>query len=226
MMDHTPAIEKLLDEQTAPEPVAVSLAFHDNASAVSSVVKRLVIVVVAAFALAGCAHQAHSPSAPSSDASSAPAPKALSGTYTFFADGTRQTVKGQPRAGGMPSRTTWRIVACGAGRAHVVSSLGWTAELHLVQNAWKATRSTDVDCGHGASTIAYSIDADTLSGTVTNYVPCGSTPSTFVEPAELTKTETPGSQISSFAPTKPRCGAEAGTGHLIAGAASPRLRAA
>jgi hypothetical protein len=171
----------------AREPVAVPLPFPANASAVSTVIKRLVIVLVAAFVLAGCAHPAHSPSAPPTDASSAPGPKALDGTYTFLADGTRITVNGQPRAGGMPSRTTWRIVACGAACAHVASSLGWTAELHLVQNAWKAIRSTDVDCGHKASTITYSIDADTLSGTVTNYIPCGDTPSTFVLPATLTK---------------------------------------
>jgi hypothetical protein len=137
--------------------------------------------------LSGCTRQAHLPPAPPADAASAPGPKALDGTYTLFADGTRQTVNGEPRAGGLPSTTTWRVTPCGAVCAKVTSSLGWTVELHLAHNAWTATRTLDVDCGHGASTINYSIDADTLTGTLTNYIPCGTTTSVVVLPAKLTK---------------------------------------
>jgi hypothetical protein len=70
--------------------------------------------------------------------------------------------------------------------AKVTCSLGWTVELHLAHHTWTATRTLDVVCGRGASTITYSIGADTLVGAVTNYIPFGSTASVAV-PAKLTK---------------------------------------
>jgi hypothetical protein len=140
-----------------PEPTAARIPFSHNVSVMCTIGRPLLLVAVIAF----------------------------------FADGTRQTVNGEPRAGGLPSTTAWRITpcaaACAAACAHVTSSLGWTVELHLAQNTWTATRTLGVDCGHGASTITYSIDADTLAGTLTNYIPCGSNPSTVALPAKLTK---------------------------------------
>jgi hypothetical protein len=146
-----------------------------------------IVAVVAFSLLSGCARHTHPAPAPPADVPSAPGPKALDGTYTLFADGARQTVNGEPRAGGLPSTTTWRATPCGTACSDVTSSLGWTVKLHLAQNTWTATRSLDVDCGHGASTITYSINADTLAGTLTNYIPCGSTTSLVVVPAKLTK---------------------------------------
>jgi hypothetical protein len=172
----------------ATDPVMVRIPFVHNVSVMCTVIRPLLLLaVIACVGLSGCARQAHHPPAPPADVPSAPGPKALNGTYTLFADGTRQTVNGEPRTGGLPSTTTWRITPCGTACADVTSSLGWTVKLHLVQNTWTATRSLDVDCGHGASTITYSINADTLAGTLTNYIPCGSTPSTVVVPAKLTK---------------------------------------
>jgi hypothetical protein len=144
-------------------------------------------IVLSAGAMTGCAHQERQMSSTPASSAGSSGPQTLVGSYTFFADGTKMTVNGAPRAGGLPSTTTWRITPCGAGCARVASSLGWTTDLHLTQNMWKATRTLDVDCGRGASTITYTIDAMKLTGTVTNNVPCGSTPSVFVEPATLTK---------------------------------------
>jgi hypothetical protein len=147
----------------------------------------LAISIFALCALTGCARPAPHHLAPSSESAAAPSPNVLNGTYTFFADGTRMTVNGEPRAGGLPSNTTWRITPCGAGCATVTSSLNWTTELRLAQNSWTATRTLDVNCGHAPSTITYSINADTLTGTATNTIPCGNPPSVVVLPARLTK---------------------------------------
>jgi hypothetical protein len=147
----------------------------------------LVVGTVGVCALTGCARPAPRSLAPSSESAPAPGPSAPSGTYTFFSDGTRMTVNGEPRAGGLPSSTTWRITPCGTGCATVTSSLNWTTELRLTQNTWTATRTLDINCGHAPSTITYSLNADTLTGTATNTIPCDNPPSVVVLPARLTK---------------------------------------
>jgi hypothetical protein len=147
----------------------------------------LVVGIVGLCALTGCARPAPRSLTLSSESAPAPGPSAPSGTYTFFSDGTRMTVNGEPRAGGLPSSTTWRITPCGTGCATVTSSLNWTTELHLTQHTWTATRTLDINCGHAASTITYSLNADTLTGTATNTIPCDNPPSVVVLPARLTK---------------------------------------
>ena len=151
----------------------------------------LIGCVIFIAGLSGCARQPHHPSPAPADSAGAPESRALSGTYTFFADGRRQTVNGQPREGGQPSTTSWRITPCGAACASVTSSLRWSVELHLVDNTWQATRKLDLDlgagCGPDPSTISYSLNADTLAGTVTNDIPCGNPHSVVVLPATLTK---------------------------------------
>jgi hypothetical protein len=168
------------------------IPFVSNASATRiAVLSVLLGNVIAIFGLNGCARQPHNPGPGPAESASAPESKALSGTYTFFADGRRQTVNGQPREGGQPSTTSWHITSCGTGCASVTSSLGWSVELRLAANTWQATRKLDADlgagCGPDSSTITYSLNADTLSGTVTNYIPCGNPHSVVVVPATLTK---------------------------------------
>ncbi len=144
----------------------------------------------AAFVIAlvsGCSTQP-SHSAPTPKAStSKPAAPTLNGTYAFVTDGSRLTINGQPRAGGVPSTTTWEITPCGPDCGHVKSSLGWTAELHLLDSKWQATRQVPDICNGEASAITYVIDADTLSGTATNSLPCTHPPSVAVLPARLVK---------------------------------------
>jgi hypothetical protein len=147
----------------------------------------LVVGMVGLCALTGCARPAPRSLAPSSESAPAPGSNALRGTYTYFADGSRMTVNGEPRTGGLPSNTTWRITPCGPGCATVASSLNWTTELHLTQHTWTATRTLDINCGHTPSTITYSLSADTLTGTATNTIPCDNPPSVVVLPARLTR---------------------------------------
>lgn len=85
------------------------------------------------------------------------------------------------------SKTVWEITGCGPGCAHVQSSLGWTAELHLVEHTWQATRKLPADCAAEPSIITYSLDAQTLTGTATNSLPCAQPPGAAVVPASLTK---------------------------------------
>jgi len=168
-----------------PEPIKPRIPFTHNVSSVHIVLRSLLIGTGAIlFSLSGCAqHSDHPPPAPPP---SALASKTLNGTYTLFSDGRQQAVNGQPRPGGVPSTTTWRITPCGHACARVTSSLKWTTELHLIQNTWQATRKLDIDCGAGPSTITYAIEADTLTGTLSNYIPRGTFPSVVVEPAKLT----------------------------------------
>lgn len=140
----------------------------------------------AAVCLTACSSQPSS-SAPTLAPSTKEPMPALNGSYTFTTDGARLTVDGQPRAGGVVSKTVWEINACGPGCAHVQSSLGWTAELHLVEHTWHATRKLPADCAAEPSIISYSLDAQTLTGTATNSLPCAQPPGVAVVPATLTK---------------------------------------
>lgn len=121
--------------------------------------------------------------------SSATGSPELTGTYTFVTDGSQLAINGGPREGGASSTTTWVITPCGAGCSHVTSSLGWDTDFRLVDRTWQATREIPLDCAGStvASTITYKLNADTLTGTVTNDIPCGQPPSVAVLPATLTQ---------------------------------------
>ncbi|MUM15996.1 hypothetical protein BI330_06400 [Mycobacterium sp. CBMA 623] len=139
---------------------------------------RLVALAAIALILAGCTHQ------------SEPTTTELGGTYTFVADGTQLTIDGEPRKGGTINKSTWQIEPCGPACSRVTSSLGWTADLHLIDNKWQATRELPpLECSHGAekSTLTYVLDASTLTGTVANSLPCNKPGSAAVIPAKLTK---------------------------------------
>lgn len=124
---------------------------------------------------------------------SAPAaatPTELNGTYTFVVDNARAVLNGAPLQYGVPSTTTWQIVACGPGCSHVTSSIGWNLDFHLVDDEWRATRETSGDCAAGEtmrSVYDYVIDAVTLTGTATNFISCGQPLGLLVAPATLTK---------------------------------------
>ncbi len=116
-------------------------------------------------------------------------PGALAGSYTFIADGRRTMIDSVPQTNGQTSTTTWMITPCGAGCSHVASSLGWTLELHLVDNAWRGTRVlADICAGDDGtkSTLTYELNTSDLAGKVTNYMPCSHPPKTAVTPARLT----------------------------------------
>lgn len=150
----------------------------------SIVAAAVVAGVLVCDSLSGCS------SASSRQAStSAPPQPELNGTYTFVTNGSQLTINGQPRAGGVPSTTTWEITPCGPACSHVKASLGWSTDLHLVDNKWQATRRLPMDCVGNpvTSTMTYVIDSATLAGTVTNDIPCGNPPSVAVLPATLTK---------------------------------------
>ena len=145
------------------------------------------LATIIAIAAGGCARHTDPPPTPRTEATVLPGAGNLDGAYTLHADGTRQTLNGRPQVGGVPSTTAWQITPCGATCARVRSSLGWTTDLHLAGGRWTATRTLDIDCGHGPSTITYSLDAGSLTGTLTNTTRCGATPSVVIEPARLTR---------------------------------------
>lgn len=65
----------------------------------------------------------------------------------------------------------------------------WSTDLKLVDRTWQAKREIPLDCAGSTvtSTITYTLNADTLAGTVTNDIPCGQPPSVAVLPATLTR---------------------------------------
>lgn len=152
-------------------------------------VPALVVAVLGVGALMSC-----SPSSTESvtaESGSATGQPTLKGTYTFVADGTRLTIDGQPRQNGVRSETTWEITPCGSACSRVQSSLGWTLDLHLIDGKWLATRETPSGCDSPVpATIHYNLDASTLTGTLTNDIPCGLQPSVAEIPATLTKEST------------------------------------
>lgn len=116
-------------------------------------------------------------------------PGGLEGTYAFIADGSRMTIDGVPQANGQTSTTTWTITPCGEGCSHIVSSLGWNLDLHLINDTWQGTRElADICLGDDGtkSTVTYEINSSDLTGTVVNYMPCSRPPKTAVVPALLT----------------------------------------
>jgi hypothetical protein len=153
------------------------MAFRDHS--------RASIGLLAAGLLSACSHQ---PAAQPPPSAAAPTHE-LSGSYTFVTDGSQMTINGERRAGGAQSKSTWQITPCGPGCSHVVSSLGWNADLHLVDNKWQAKREVPLDCtGNGvSSSMTYTLDSTTLTGTASNDIPCSHPPSVAVLPATLTK---------------------------------------
>ena len=156
---------------------------------------RSVVVVASVFAvgsLNSCSPHAQEQVSTAGGTATTPVASGLTGTYTFVTDGRQLTINGDPRAGGAPSTTTWEINSCGPKCSDVKSSLGWNVQFHLIDNNWQATREVPIDCGVDGETtvkssITYAIDATSLTGTVTNRIPCGHPGKVAVLPATLTR---------------------------------------
>lgn len=114
----------------------------------------------------------------------------LRGHYTLVVDGTQHLVNGAHLPNGVPTTTTWEIQPCGTGCSRVQSSLGWTADLHLVDGAWQGTRNLTMDCAGtpAPATTSYTLNAKTLTGRTVNTLSCeGQSPIVVDAPAVLTK---------------------------------------
>ncbi|MDO3331332.1 hypothetical protein [Mycobacteroides abscessus] len=114
----------------------------------------------------------------------------LRGHYTLVVDGTQHLVNGAHLPNGVPTTTTWEIQPCGTGCSRVQSSLGWTADLHLVDGAWQGTRNLTMDCAGtpAPATTSYTLNAKTLTGRTVNTLSCeGKSPIVVDAPAILTK---------------------------------------
>lgn len=99
----------------------------------------------------------------------------LSGTYSLFSDQSQRKLNGVPTPY-RNSSSTWTITPCGDGCAVVVSATGWTANASLNNGRWEFTREAMWSCPDGRNlpnSIAYSIDAATLTGTSTGTIPVG-----------------------------------------------------
>jgi len=99
----------------------------------------------------------------------------LTGTYSLFSDQSQRKLNGvlTPYKN---SSSIWTITTCGDGCAVVVSATGWTGNALLNNGRWEFTREAAWSCPDGRNlpnSIAYSIDAITLTGTSTGTIPVG-----------------------------------------------------
>jgi len=99
----------------------------------------------------------------------------LTGTYSLFSDQSQRKLNGvlTPYKN---SSSIWTFTPCGDGCAVVVSATGWTGNASLNNGRWEFTREAAWSCPDGRNlpnSIAYSIDAITLTGTSTGTIPVG-----------------------------------------------------
>lgn len=95
------------------------------------------------------------------------------GAYTLLSDQSQRTVNGvlTPYQN---STATWVLGPCNAGCLNIQSSAGWSAYAYLNNGRWEFTREASWVCPDGRtlpSSVGYSFDAATLTGTSWGNVP-------------------------------------------------------